>query len=223
MTMMRRIPWSACRKTSKYCSIQAHVARYSNSKHKATHTPRTVPQKVTSALKSMGSDITLSQSKVYPSIFTTTSIDVDILSSDLVRQGASMKPLFTHGQIQYIPPSAFNYTLPNAQKPEIAFIGRSNVGKSSLIEALTGNKGIVRVSKTPGCTRTINFFSISGQNSVNTVNSTSGKNQGALDAHIAYLVDMPGYGFAKAGKEEQQRWLEVLHTYLSSRNQKVLR
>ena len=90
--------------------------------------------------------------------------------------------------------------LPRAGKPEIAFAGRSNVGKSSLINALTGQKSLARVSVTPGRTRELNFF-------------TLGKNDDF------YLVDMPGYGYARASKAEVKGWTRLIQDYLKGRRE----
>jgi GTP-binding protein len=86
--------------------------------------------------------------------------------------------------------------LPPDDRIEICFAGRSNVGKSSLINALTGRKGLARASNTPGRTQEINFF-------------TCG------DAH--YLVDLPGYGFANAPLPVVEKWQKLLKQYLSGR------
>lgn len=86
--------------------------------------------------------------------------------------------------------------LPPANRPEVCFAGRSNVGKSSLINALTGRKGIARASNTPGRTQEINYF--------------------ALGEH-AYLVDLPGYGFAKAPVAIVAKWQALLKSYLAGR------
>ncbi|HET9274146.1 MAG TPA: ribosome biogenesis GTP-binding protein YihA/YsxC [Methyloceanibacter sp.] len=90
--------------------------------------------------------------------------------------------------------------LPNDGTPEIAFAGRSNVGKSSLINALTGRTSLARVSVTPGRTRELNFF-------------TLGK-----DAAL-YLVDMPGYGYAKASKAQVKGWTRLIGEYLKGRRE----
>jgi GTP-binding protein len=86
--------------------------------------------------------------------------------------------------------------LPPPRGLEIAFAGRSNVGKSSLINALTGRNGLARTSHTPGRTQELNFFDIAGALSI---------------------VDMPGYGFAAVGKEKVSAWTGLIHTYLRGR------
>jgi GTP-binding protein len=79
---------------------------------------------------------------------------------------------------------------------EIAFVGRSNAGKSSLVNAVTGRKSLARVSQTPGATRQINFFNLGER---------------------LLLVDLPGYGFAKRSKEEANAWQEMIFAYLRRR------
>jgi GTP-binding protein len=90
--------------------------------------------------------------------------------------------------------------LPDDGRPEIAFAGRSNVGKSSLINALTGRKTLARVSVTPGRTRELNFFTLGPE--------------GAL-----YLVDMPGYGYARASKSAVKGWTRLIEDYLKGRRE----
>jgi len=95
--------------------------------------------------------------------------------------------------------------LPPEGPPEIAFAGRSNVGKSSLINALTGQKGLARTSNTPGRTQELNFFvpdGFSGQDG---------------DLPPMALVDMPGYGFAQAPKDMVDRWTDLVFDYLKGR------
>lgn len=108
---------------------------------------------------------------------------------------------------RYISPSEFNYVYPVANVPEFAFVGRSNVGKSSLIGRLLRDEKLVRTSKLPGCTRSVNFFAY-----------TKNKN-----SHVMYMVDLPGYGFAKAAKEEKIKWKSFIEGYLRDRTQAVLR
>jgi len=86
--------------------------------------------------------------------------------------------------------------LPQADRAEVCFAGRSNVGKSTLINALTGRKGLARASNTPGRTQEINFFT--------TLNGP-------------YLVDLPGYGFANAPLNVVEKWQRLLKAYLSGR------
>ena len=86
--------------------------------------------------------------------------------------------------------------LPNPDKIEVCFSGRSNVGKSSLINALTGRKGLARASNTPGRTQEINFFSIPENH---------------------YLVDLPGYGYANAPVKVVEQWQNLLKQYLAGR------
>jgi GTP-binding protein len=87
--------------------------------------------------------------------------------------------------------------LPPAGLPEVAFAGRSNVGKSSLINALTGRAQLARISQTPGRTQQINMFDLGGQ---------------------LCLVDLPGYGFAKAPKPQVDAWQRLVRTYLRGRS-----
>ena len=86
--------------------------------------------------------------------------------------------------------------LPPVELPEVAFAGRSNVGKSSLLNALTNRRTLARTSNTPGRTREVNFFRLGGR---------------------LMLVDLPGYGYARAGKKEIARWNELIEDYLRGR------
>lgn len=84
---------------------------------------------------------------------------------------------------------------PEPMAAEIAIVGKSNVGKSSLINSLCGNKKLARISSAPGKTRLINFFTVNGE---------------------FFLVDLPGYGFARAPKQEKEAWGSLIEAYLSS-------
>lgn len=89
---------------------------------------------------------------------------------------------------------------PAADRPEYAFIGRSNVGKSSLINMLAGNDKLAKTSSTPGKTQLINHFSINDE---------------------WYIVDLPGYGFAKVSQSERRRWEQMIENYLRKRENLV--
>lgn len=91
---------------------------------------------------------------------------------------------------------------PEADKPEYAFIGRSNVGKSSLINMLTKQKKLAKTSGRPGKTQTINYFTIQNQNS---------------DGKSWFLVDLPGYGYAQVSKTQRKKWERFIRDYLVKR------
>jgi GTP-binding protein len=102
------------------------------------------------------------------------------------------------GRVEFLLSAPELRFLPEPEHPEIAFAGRSNVGKSSLINAVTGRKAIARTSVTPGRTQELNFFEVGSPTQFR-------------------LVDMPGYGFAKAPLKVVERWRQLVRTYLRGR------
>lgn len=102
------------------------------------------------------------------------------------------------GRVEFLLSAPSLNFLPEPDYPEIAFAGRSNVGKSSLINAVTGRKAIARTSVTPGRTQELNFFEVG-------------------DPTRLRLVDMPGYGFAKAPVKVVERWRNLVRTFLRGR------
>lgn len=110
---------------------------------------------------------------------------------------------------KYLISSALVSQCPKPDKPEYAFIGRSNVGKSSLINMLTGQKSLAKTSSTPGKTQLINHFEI----------ESSSAERGPKDKW--YVVDLPGYGYAKRSQTERKRWEEMLNGYLRKRENLV--
>ncbi|WP_193368839.1 ribosome biogenesis GTP-binding protein YihA/YsxC [Pelagibius marinus] len=102
------------------------------------------------------------------------------------------------GECTFLISAADENDLPPLGASEVAFAGRSNVGKSSLLNALTGRKNLARASNTPGRTRLLNFFSLGGR---------------------LILVDLPGYGYARASKTDIARWNQLTRGYLRGRSQ----
>ena len=99
-------------------------------------------------------------------------------------------------QARFVAGASEPAALPPDEMPEIAFAGRSNVGKSSLINALTGSRALARISNTPGRTRQINFFDLGGR---------------------LMLVDLPGYGYAEAAKSAIKNWTGLVQRYVQAR------
>lgn len=107
---------------------------------------------------------------------------------------------------EYITSSPSYEKCPAADKPEYAFIGRSNVGKSSLINMLCHNDKLAKTSNSPGKTQMINHFEITGVSV-----------PGGHDETKWYLVDLPGYGFAKISQSSRRRWEQMIENYLRKR------
>lgn len=114
---------------------------------------------------------------------------VDPVNADARRGGFYRQATFMLG-------AASASQFPTDDGYEVAFAGRSNVGKSSALNVLTGQRGLARVSKTPGRTQQINFFTLDAQRR---------------------LVDLPGYGYAKVGEEQRRAWAHLVDTYLNTR------
>ena len=110
-------------------------------------------------------------------------------------QAEAARQLFA-GPVDFVKGVVAMSGLPPADRPEVCFAGRSNVGKSSLINAITGRKSLARASNTPGRTQEINYFSLGEQ---------------------AYLVDLPGYGFAKASEDTRKTWSQLVGGYIAQR------
>ena len=109
-----------------------------------------------------------------------------------------LHPKLFSGPISFLKSAPQLQFLPDPKVPEIAFAGRSNVGKSSLINALTNRNGLARTSNTPGRTQELNFFDVG-------------------DPLIFRICDMPGYGFAKAPPKVVQKWRFLINDYLRGR------
>ncbi|MFW2589131.1 ribosome biogenesis GTP-binding protein YihA/YsxC [Sagittula sp. SSi028] len=113
---------------------------------------------------------------------------------DATREAA--RKLFVGDEVDFVKGVVAMDGLPPDDRPEVCFAGRSNVGKSSLINALTGRKALARASNTPGRTQEINYFTLGAEK---------------------YLVDLPGYGYANAPLPVVEKWQRLLKQYLSGR------
>lgn len=116
--------------------------------------------------------------------------------------GEVMKERVVITQGRYLASAVKREQYPSEKRPEIVFIGRSNVGKSSLINSLTRNKKLAHVSGQPGKTQTINFYDVGM------------RIEGEEARKDFYLVDLPGYGYAKAGRENRRTWKKFIEEYL---------
>ena len=125
-----------------------------------------------------------------------TTVDTESPTPEALEAG---RKLFA-GPVDFVLGAASLEQLPAPDLPEVAVAGRSNVGKSSLLNALTGRKTLARTSNTPGRTQQLNYFRM-----------------GPTDAPALYMVDLPGYGFAKASKDAVDRWTRLVTRYLRGR------
>lgn len=116
------------------------------------------------------------------------------------KESAKESVIITQGK--YVASAVKKEQYPEKELPEVVFIGRSNVGKSSLINSLTRVRGLARVSGQPGKTQTINFFELTA------------KLDGEEERKSFYLVDLPGYGYARTGKERRKIWAKFINEYL---------
>jgi GTP-binding protein len=123
-----------------------------------------------------------------------------------VGRGAALTTILKHESVTFAGTAASPAQFPGDGLPEVALLGRSNVGKSSLLNALAGVRGLARVSSTPGRTRLVNFFRVAG------AARPGGAGRGDL-----YLVDLPGYGYARAPRGERAVMERVAVSYLDSR------
>mmetsp|Transcript_17933 Transcript_17933/g.20723 ORF Transcript_17933/g.20723 Transcript_17933/m.20723 type:complete len:402 (+) Transcript_17933:116-1321(+) len=117
---------------------------------------------------------------------------------------------FAKSIFEYISPKAFNHELPSGKIPEIAVLGRSNVGKSSLLNALTNHKNLARISKRPGRTQQVNYFGQFDREDSNEVESKT---------PIGYIIDLPGYGYAKAPDDVVSEWQKNTQDFITSRQE----
>lgn len=123
---------------------------------------------------------------------------------------------FQDSAFEYVSPIAFGGELPDFGVPEVAFLGRSNVGKSSLINALTGRNDLARISKRPGRTQQVNYFALVKNAKVKREGKRGDAEFRPADA-TGFLVDLPGYGYAEAPEEEIVAWQRRTQDFLAAR------
>ena len=194
-----------------------------NFQGKRSFSADSVPMSATESVQSVGASPPNTTPMLYqPTDITGIYADVrldPLLESDLQPHRAISSKLFAMSAV-YVHPREFNYALPASGVPEFAFVGRSNVGKSSLIAKLLNAPKLVKISKTPGCTKSVNYFALSGKGNGQVA---ANKPVHGASPPTLYLVDLPGYGFAEATQSEQARWKDFIKGYLSNRDLSTLR
>ncbi len=121
-------------------------------------------------------------------------------TSDYTEADLNRGRLLFAGPVEFVKGAVSLETLPTADRPEVAFAGRSNVGKSSLLNALTGRNSLARTSNTPGRTQELNYF-LMGQEM----------------EQASYMVDLPGYGYARIERKKVEAWTRLVKNYLRGR------
>lgn len=166
----------------------------------------------------------IDRSTLYPPQFIT----------DKGSDGWNIPSSFQKGIFEYVSPASFGHELPTYTLPEVAFLGRSNAGKSSLINALTRRKHLALISKTPGRTQQVNYFALyrDRQRTLPATNNYYNKKTDAsstlpikkapsfnpLDV-VGFFVDLPGYGYAEAPDAKVEEWQERTITFLTQRKE----
>lgn len=175
-----------------------------------------------------------------PSVFVSSAaIDIHYRNSDAnsemqihpkaLFQEIKAPKSFLSSRFRYISPKEFNHELPDAPIPEIAFLGKSNVGKSSLLNALT-QKHLAKTSKTPGRTQQVNYFGLFPYDQTKKTSSGNKKPQKGKDGSrpgidvelpaksaLGYIIDLPGYGYAKAPDATVEMWQENTQKFIQQR------
>eukprot|EP00555_Chaetoceros_dichaeta_P014597 CAMPEP_0198271610 /NCGR_PEP_ID=MMETSP1447-20131203/49882_1 /TAXON_ID=420782 /ORGANISM="Chaetoceros dichaeta, Strain CCMP1751" /LENGTH=245 /DNA_ID=CAMNT_0043964289 /DNA_START=185 /DNA_END=919 /DNA_ORIENTATION=- len=135
---------------------------------------------------------------------------------ELFTDTTSPPQTFQKSRFEYVSPKLFEHQLPtNPNVPEVAFLGRSNVGKSSLINAITHQKALARISKRPGRTQQVNYFALVPHHVKD--DGSAYRTVDARNGPIGYLIDLPGYGYGKAPEETVDAWQAATQSFLLDR------
>jgi len=220
------------------CNSPLHFRCLSTKKHssKSPNTPPPPPKKAFRQFEA-------SQDALPPAFFSQTASkyayiatcaaeELDVVPSTLFRTSPKKKnsavkppPVFLSSSFHYVSPKLFDYRLPSSDDiPELAVLGRSNVGKSTLLNAMMKKKGLAKVSKQPGRTQTVNYFGLFSNNSskvqsqVKTTKKQKEMTMTNPTSAKAFLIDLPGYGYAKAPPKKVAEWQEKTQDFLSERS-----